>query len=85
MIVAITLSQFAQIHDEKFLKMIRDLKNVALQKNFFQKLTVARVTRNKDSWLTFSTSGELFIIVRTLANGKLAPPFDIFCGFSKEY
>ena len=84
MIVAITLSQFAQIHDEKFLEIITDwfirpcFSGISKS---FSKLTVARVTRNNDSWLTFSTSGELFIIVLTLANGRLAPPFDIFRGF----
>ena len=30
--------------------------------------------RKRDSWVTVSTSGELFIIVFTLASGKFAPP-----------
>ena len=39
-----------------------------------EKLTVALVMRKSDSCVTVSTSGELFIIVFTLARGKLAPP-----------
>ena len=37
-------------------------------------LTVALVMRKRDSCVTVSTSGELFIIVLTLARGKFAPP-----------
>ena len=42
-------------------------------------LTVARVMRYRDSCDTVSTSGELFMIVLTLARGRLADaePFDI--------
>ena len=36
--------------------------------------TVALVIRNRDSCDTVSTSGELFIIVLTLARGKFADP-----------
>ena len=39
-----------------------------------KKNTVALVMRKRDSWVTVSTSGELFIIVFTLASGKFAPP-----------
>ena len=38
--------------------------------NHFRNLTVALVIRNKDSWLTVSTSGELFIIVFTRVCGR---------------
>jgi len=40
------------------------------------KLTVARVIRKSVSCETLSTSGELFMIVFTLASGKLDPPGD---------
>ena len=47
-----------------------------LLKVFFKKqdLTVALVMRKSDSWVTVSTSGELFMMVLTLAKGKFAPP-----------
>ena len=47
-------------------------------------LTVALVIRKRDSWVTVSTSGELFMMVLTLAKGRFAPPrFDIFEIFDK--
>ena len=49
-----------------------DLLKVFFKKN--QDLTVALVMRKSDSWVTVSTSGELFMMVLTLAKGKLAPP-----------
>lgn len=38
--------------------------------------TVALVTRKRVSCVTDSTSGELFMIVLTRANGKFDPPLD---------